>query len=1143
VTTCSSCGGENPDGKRFCGDCGTPLQPTGVREIAEERKVVTALFCDLVGFTATSERADPEDVARMLEDYFRVVRARIEGHGGAVEKFIGDAVVGVFGVPASHEDDPERAVRAGLRIAEDAEDLRSVGGSPLRLRIGINTGEAIVRVGISPASGEHFVSGDAINTASRIQSAAPEMGVAVGLPTWEATQAVIEYTELEPASVKGKSSPVRLFHAVAPRARVGALGRTHDAPFIGREIDLAIIRGAFDKAHAASQVQFVTVVGEPGIGKSRLVSEFAAHVDGRPELVTWRQGRCLSYGEGITFWALGEVVKAHAGILESDSPATASAKLEQVLPGGDERPWFHQRLLPLLGIEASSTAQRDELFTAWRRFLEHIAEKHPTVVVFEDIHWADEAMLDFLEYLVDHSEEVRLLVVATARPELYDRRPGYAGGLRNTTPINLTSLSDSETARLVSALLGTAMVPAELQSPILERAGGNPLYAEEFVRLLKDRGLIEQRGRAWTLREGADVPFPDSVHALISARLDTLSPDVKSLLADAAVVGKVFWAGAVTEMGGRDPADVGEALRLLSRRELVRPTGRSSIQGESEYSFLHVLAKDVAYAQLPRASRSARHEAAAIWIESRAGERVEDLAEVLAHHYTSALELAQAAGETDRAATLRAPALSNLLLAGERALGLDATSALEHLERAMALAPEGDPERARVLAHYGEAAFQAARYTEAQEALQEAIALFRAAGEVGAAARAMATMWRVLQRLGDPRQWTLAAEAVTLVEPLGPSPDLVAALTEVAVTNAIAGKPEEAIGVADRALAMAAEMGLPRPARALGFRGIARARLGDPRGPQDVREAIQIAAAAGQGREVALLHNNLGIDIWPYQGPAASLQVIRDGIAFARPRGLDEALGILTTNQLDPLFEAGEHDEALAVCREWGPRLEESGNSLDLAEIRAAEVRIMALRGRAAEAVGALEWLEDVARGAQQPDILVTCLSASAEARGALAEYPVAAAHLSAIEAAAEAEAVAPYAAFLGAMVRVAVMAGDASLGERLADLLEPRSPHAEDARVAAEAILAEARNDLARAADAYREAAGRWGRFGVVPERAYALLGEARCLMQLSRGGEAIQPLHEAHQIFQRLEAAPALAQVEVLLRDTEPGARAGDS
>jgi class 3 adenylate cyclase len=308
----------------------------GTASMTEERKVVTALFCDLVGFTATSDGADPEDVDRMLTSYFDMARAQIELHGGLVEKFIGDAVVGIFGVPVAHGDDPERAVRAALRIAEDSTTLRALGGSPLRLRVGINTGPALVRLDATPGSGEHFITGDSVNTASRIQSVAPEMGVAVGVETWEATRHQIAYEELPPAALRGKAAPVRIFHAVAPRASLGIdVRRGPTGPFVGRTAELRILTDCLDDAISTRSPRFATIVGEPGLGKSRLVAELLKHVDTHLEVVTWRQGRCLPYGSGISFWALGEIVKAQAGILDSDEASVAIAKLDDAMPEGE----------------------------------------------------------------------------------------------------------------------------------------------------------------------------------------------------------------------------------------------------------------------------------------------------------------------------------------------------------------------------------------------------------------------------------------------------------------------------------------------------------------------------------------------------------------------------------------------------------------------------------------------------------------------------------------------------------------------------------------------------------------------------------------------------------------------------------------
>ena len=430
------------------------------------------------------------------------------------------------------------------------------------------------------------MTGDAINTASRLQGVAPEMGVAVGVATYEATAPVFDYDELEPESVKGKAEPVRVFQALAPSGAVrDRSDAQHTSPFIGREIDLALLKGIFEKAVASESVQLVTVVGEPGLGKSRLVAELGDYVDAIAAAGDVAAGPVPALRRGDHVLGAGRDRQGPRGDPRIRPARGRTAKLDAVLPSGDEQAWFRQRLVPLLGIEASSSAEREELFTAWRRFLEHIAESDPTVLVFEDLHWADDAMLSFLEYLADRAEGVPLVIVGTARPELYERRAEYAAGLRNVNTINLSPLSEDETARLVSALLDASVIPAELRQPILDRAGGNPLYAEEFVRLLKDRDLLVRHGSSWELREGAEVPFPDSVRALIAARLDTLTPDAKSLLADAAVVGKVFWAGAVADMGDRDPDTVSEALQTCRARSLSAHRGSPRCRGRPSTRF------------------------------------------------------------------------------------------------------------------------------------------------------------------------------------------------------------------------------------------------------------------------------------------------------------------------------------------------------------------------------------------------------------------------------------------------------------------------------------------------------------------------------------------------------------------------------
>ena len=595
----------------------------------------------------------------MLTAYAEMVRSRIESHGGVVEKFIGDAVVGVFGVPAAHEDDPERAVRAGLRIVEGAEELRSVGGEPLRLRVGVNTGEALVRLGASAGLGERVMSGDAINTASRIQSVAPAMGVAVGLATHEATAAVFDYKELEAATVKGKAEPVRVFHAKAARARFGTdLTRTHDTPFIGREIDLALLKGIFDKTVASSSVQLVTVVGEPGLGKTRLVAELFAYIDARPDFTTWRQGPLpLVRGGDHFLGARGDPESAHRHPRKSTRPQWRRRSSPPSSPTATSANGSGSACCPCSGSRRpprpSARSSSQPGAGSWRRS-PRIARpcSSSRTCTGRTRHSSPSSSTWPTSRRASPCSCWELLA-----PSCTSATPSTRRGSGMPRPITLAPLSHEETARLVSALLETTVIPAELQQPILERAGGNPLYAEEFVRLLRDRDLLERVGSSWQLKEGADVPFPESVQALIAARLDTLKPEAKSLLADAAVIGKVFWAGALAAMGERGLESVTSTLRELSRKELVRPLRQSSMAGEAEYTFSHVLARDVAYNQLPRTSRATRHVAAARWIESKVPERVEDLADVLAHHYTSALELARDAGEAEQAAELEAPAL------------------------------------------------------------------------------------------------------------------------------------------------------------------------------------------------------------------------------------------------------------------------------------------------------------------------------------------------------------------------------------------------------------------------------------------------------------------------------------------------------
>jgi class 3 adenylate cyclase/tetratricopeptide (TPR) repeat protein len=842
VTVCPSCGQENPEGFRFCGACAASLEATPARE---ERKVITALFCDLVGSTAQGERLDPEDLQALLSRYHASVRVELERFGGTVEKFIGDAVVALFGAPLAREDDPERAVRAALAVTEWVAEQPD-----LHVRIAVNTGEALVVLGARPARGEHLASGDVLNTAARLQAAAPVDGILVGEQTFRATDRVIEYREHEPVPAKGKAKPVRVWEVVQARSRLGVnVELAPSSALVGREGELRLLREAFERAREEREPQLVTLVGVPGIGKSRLVYEFSRILDEQPELVTWRQGRCLPYGDGVSFWALGEMVKAHAGILESDGSEAVEAKLAATVTGlvsGADADWVLRWLRPLVGRggEERSHGARPESFPAWRRFLESIAEAGPTVLVFEDLHWADEGLLDFLDELAEWTTGVPLLVLSTARPELLARRSGWGGGRTNTLTLSLSPLSGEETAQLVHDLLKRAALPGELQQALLERAGGIPLFAEEFARMVSDRGT-------------ADLAVPESVHGIIASRIDALVPQHKRLLQDAAVVGTVFWAGAVASLDGVPTDGLVRELRELERRELIRRERKSSVEGEVEYAFRHVLIRDVAYGQIPRAERSHRHRCAAEWIGSLG--RPEDHAELLAHHYLEALEYARATGGDVTA--FAQPGLTALSEAGERAMALGAYgAAARYWKAALELLGEDDPQRAGMLYRYGAALFWGE--IRGEDVLEEAVNRLRPFDRE-TAARAALLLSRVAWLHADHSEvarWLAEVDELLIDRPES------MVQTEALVVRSgfamVAGDYDPAIRLAREALGRIE--GLDRPdlhARAFDVIGVSRVSLGDEQGIDDQRRAIEIART---GRAIWELHhamNNRGVSL------------------------------------------------------------------------------------------------------------------------------------------------------------------------------------------------------------------------------------------------------------------------------------------
>jgi class 3 adenylate cyclase/tetratricopeptide (TPR) repeat protein len=1087
---------------------------------------VTVLFCDLVGFTSRSDRADPEDVKAMLLPFHSVLKQEIERFGGTLDKFIGDAALGVFGSPLAHEDDPERAVRAATSITKAIDQLGASNPSlDLAVRIGVNTGEAVVSHGTGPQIGES-VTGDVVNTASRLQGVAPIGDIVVGETTFHATKDALVYEALPSVTVKGKSDPLAIWRVVeAPRPLAMGPVRAQAAPFVGRETDLRSLVDAFTSAISGASPRLVTIVGEPGVGKSRLVAELARHIVKHEEPVTWRQGRAVPYGEGVTFWPLGEIVKAHTGILDSDSAEEAAAKLEAAIPPSEpDRDWLRTRLGALVGTESSS-ADREESFTAWRRFLESIS---PAVFVFEDVHWADEAMLSFIEHVAGTSAGVPMLLLCTARHELYDRFPDWGA---TPSRLDLAPLSSRETSALITSLLKDAELPVEVHHSILERAGGNPLYAEEFVRMLDERGFLTSTDRTRAGAEAGDVPFPDSLQALIAARIDTVTPERKAILQDASVMGRVFWFDAVSAIGDRDDRSVEDALTDLSRREMVQPTPVSSIEGQDEYSFWHVLIRDVAYGQIPRGSRAMRHLAAARWIERVAAGRVEDQAEFLAHHYTMALDLARASGRADAATELEEPAVRFLVLAGDRALGLDVTRAEVHYGRALELVPKEHPERPHVLAKWAEAVRQSGRAAEATRALEEAIATFVERNDRLSAGRALGTLASLYHNLGIPRQEEVALEAVRLLELEPAGEDLVAAYARMAGVRLVQGDHRATVEWAERAATLAADLGIEVPARALGFRGYGRCLLGQAEGLDDMRAALALAVQRGEGRDAAVHHNNLTVALWPLEGPAAALEAQRRGIEFAERRGITEFALALSAG-LDTLVQLGRWDEVLERAEALAPRLERWGDVADLLQVRWAETYVLASRGDVDTARPLAKWLVKAARDSAGAEDVASALAAAALVHALTGERDPAVELLTEIEAFPHVREVPAYAVYLPEMVRIAVSCGAVDLAERLASGMKSNFPYWEHALCHVRAILSEVSGRVDEAAAGFEDAAERWRSFGVVTELAHATLGRGRCLLRAGHP-EAPQALSEARDIFQSLEARTWLDDADALLAE----------
>ncbi len=747
AAVCAACGTPNPPTARFCGECGTPIvgspaasggaQPAAgsapaVDGPVAERRLVTVLFADLVGFTALSEGRDPEAVRELLSTYFELATDVIKRYGGSVEKFIGDAVMALWGAPVAHEDDAERAVRAGLDLVDAVQAL----GPGIQARCGVLTGEAAVTLG---ATSQGMVAGDLVNTASRLQSVAPAGAVLVGEAVQRATSVAIAYEEAGEQLLKGKVAPVPAWRAVRIIAERRGRGRDDrlEAPFVGRDTELRLLKDLFQATSRERRVRLVSVTGQGGIGKSRLAWEFQKYLDGLVEPIFWHEGRSPSYGEGITFWSLGEMVRSRAHLLETDDPVTTRTRIGEMLaqhvPDEEERRRIEPALLALLGAGDTPVGGPAELFSAWRTFFERVASKGVVVMLFEDLQWADPGTLDFIEHVLEWTRNVPILIVTLARPELLEQRPGWGAGKRAFLALDLQALDDASMRELLGGLV--VGLPEAAVRSIVARAEGIPLYAVETIRMLVADGRLRARegGTGYEpVGELGELAVPDTLHALIAARLDGLDTAERGLVQDAATLGQSFTIGAVAAVASLEAAEATKRLDRLVRADLLRREVDPRSPEQGQYAFVQALIREVAYSTLSLRDRRSRHLAAARYFESIGDD---ELAGALAAHYLAAY---RASTEGPEAEALVAQARIALRAAAERAIALGAPGqAVTFLDRAIEVTDAG-ADRAELHERAGAAASNAATQEIALGHFEAARGLYEELGDRPSQARMVA---------------------------------------------------------------------------------------------------------------------------------------------------------------------------------------------------------------------------------------------------------------------------------------------------------------------------------------------------------------------------------------------------------------------
>ena len=938
ASTCPSCGEANAASVKFCGECGTSLAPQATSQTEAdvvppqaERRLVSVLFADLVGFTTASERRDAEDTRELLTRYFDASRQIIGLYGGTVEKFIGDAVMALWGAPVAHEDDAERAVRAALELVEAIPSLDPV----LRARVGVLTGEAAVTLG---AEGQGMVAGDLVNTASRIQSAAEPGIVLAGDSTVRASQAAIAYEDAGLHQLKGKTEPVRLWRALRVIAARRGEGRASglEAPFVGRERELRVVKDLFHATAHERRAHLVSVVGVPGIGKSRIAWEFEKYIDGLAESAWWQRGRCLAYGEGVAYWALAEMVRMRARIAEDEPAETALAKLrasvEEIVLDPEERAFVEPRLQHLLGLTERVAPDKADLFSAWRLFLERMTDQDPVILIFEDIHWADAALLEFVEYLLEWSRNHPIFVLTLARPDVAERHGGWSARIRSFTSLQLEPLGTADIDHLLRGLVPG--LPHEALGRIVERADGIPLYAVETVRMLLDRGLIEREGAGYAVTgDLTALDIPETLQALVAARLDGLGAEERAILQHAAVLGKTFAPRGLAAVSGREETSLEPLLGNLVRKELLYVESDPRSPERGQYGFVQALAQRVAYEMLGRRDRRACHLAAAAYLAEEAGIDPGEIAEVVAAHYLDALAADEKA---DDAAAIRNRAREWLVRAAERASSL---AAADDARRAFEAAAElaGEDARAPLLERAGEAARMTGDAAGAERLLAEAGRIYTTAGETHAAARAAARLAGAVWLAGRTNEAiVLAEEAYAAIGSNEPDEDVAALAAELGRLHFFAGNHDTALARVDAALDIAeARLDPALLSTALNTKALILTARHPTVAHALLRESLTIALDHDLASEALRAYNNLVGALDRLDRVDELPVLIQPALELARRRGDREWEQVFTGLLIDGHVLEGRWDEALDLVEALDldhPDVSVAGAALPLAE-------------------------------------------------------------------------------------------------------------------------------------------------------------------------------------------------------------------